>query len=70
MLMNQIKSILSFMQHNDKNGSWFEWYNEIQRNESEFDIQYTLNTLKAWYNDTGDNSYINMITYINSIQTV
>ena len=55
--MIDMKKLLEFMQSQDRNGSWMEWYDEIQRGESEFDRDYVLKVLQRWYDESGDEIY-------------
>jgi len=58
----QIKDLLRFMQKEDRNGSWMEWYDEIERGESEFDKEYVRETLQSWYEESRDQKYLDRIS--------
>ena len=48
--MNMLKSVINFMNQEDKNGEWFEFYNEYQNGEVDFDyvVDYLHETLFVW----------------------
>ena len=51
--MNMLKSVINFMNQEDKNGEWFEFYNEYQNGEVDFDyvVDYLHETLFVWMED-------------------
>jgi hypothetical protein len=62
-----IKSVLAFMQRNDRNGDWLGWLSEIERGESEFDKGVVLASLESWYDNSSDEIYASMIKTVNSL---
>ncbi|WP_336774143.1 hypothetical protein [Paenibacillus sp. MMO-58] len=65
--MKNLKTVLSFMQYNDKNGMWNEWYDEIQQGDSTFDKQYVISVLTDWYNDSTDEKYLRMLSFVETL---
>lgn len=56
-----IKSLLQFMQREDRNGTWLEWLKEIEKGESLFDAEYVISVLQSWYDDSNEPKYMNYI---------
>jgi hypothetical protein len=56
-----MEALLRFMQAQDRNGAWLEWLEEINRSESEFDACYVTDVLSAWYDESGEEKYLNWI---------
>ena len=62
-----LKSILTFMQSNDRNGTYLEWYDEIVSNESELDKEYIISVLNSWLAESKETKYADMILLVESL---
>lgn len=62
-----MKSLLQFMQSQDKNGLWLEWLEEIENEESSFDADYVLTILTKWYNNSNESKYLRWIEHVSTI---